>query len=296
MGLRASRAGSTDISKTSRSISSRDREVEFLTRKPARSESNVTVSQEDNSSHGVSQSPLCGLPYELLVEIMGYLSGQSLWSLRQSSTILLSIFEAKALQRFHGEAGLKDRYIPFSMDSVTGTEKNQVARFIRTDREDFVSENGTETGAGTESGSDTGVRYCSSCIEVQSRGERDFRMINMRKTRFCDGCKERHASIFFSPESIEKHDRGIGKLVCIGRAGKITLCSHDSHKPVTWQTIEQAIPKCGDLHRVSCTHRSHEPHPNRWRWKTTGSAFPRLLLARNSICREIQITLARVGI
>lgn len=275
----------------------RGREVKCLERKQAEPRTDLTVSREDVPRSRVS---LCGLPNELLVMVMSHLPRQSLWCLRQTSTVFLSAFEARPFQHLHGELGLRDRYVPFSMKRVTRAERAKMANFIQTDRDSIALGHESETETETEHESDSESpqawtatpEYCSPCVDVQNHGGRDPNLISLRKTYFCDGCKERHAGIFFPPESIEMHDHGGGaQLICFGRTGRVTLCSHNPQHTVTWQAIEQRIPSCGDSYRVACTHRSHEPRPERLVWETSGSSFPRLLLARDPKSSKIHLTL-----
>ncbi|KAI5461562.1 hypothetical protein BGZ63DRAFT_356947 [Mariannaea sp. PMI_226] len=219
-----------------------------------------------------SRSMICDLPTELLLKIMGYLPAESLWAVRQSSRCFLQLFDAKDFRYFHSRPGRKDRYKPFRISAMVTAERNKAAEFIRRNRKQPEA------------------RYCAPCLEVRRRGKQESRLASLLESRFCEGCKERHGGIFFSTESIEKHDRGIGELICIGRLGKMTLCSHDSHEPVTWQTFEQSIPMSHDLKEVACTDRSHEPRA-RGRWVEDGSAFPRLILERWAINDNIEVTL-----
>ncbi|KPM36414.1 hypothetical protein AK830_g10140 [Neonectria ditissima] len=234
-----------------------------------------TGSQADGMARNGTGSPLCDLPNELLVEIMACLPKESLWSLRQASPVFLKIFDTKPFRRFHGEPGVKDRYMPFLISSMTTAEQSEAAKLIRQDRPEQF---------------EPGTRYCASCIEVRNRGECDPRMVSLRKSRFCDGCKERHAGIFFSAESIERHGHGVGELICIGRLGKTSLCSHDSHEPMTWETMERSIPLRGDSYPVACTDRAHEPQVKRSQ-ELPLSAFPRLLATRHYNNKSIGVEL-----
>ncbi|KAH6894119.1 hypothetical protein B0T10DRAFT_558281 [Thelonectria olida] len=208
-----------------------------------------SIQQPAESRHELS---LCDMPNELLLKIMVHLPKQHLWSLRQVSRIFLMLFDAKEFSHLHGKPGLKDPYMPFLIISMTASEKREAAKL-------------------------TSVRrfrkgYCDACVEVLSGGVRHPRTTSLYESRFCEGCRERHAVIFFSAESLEKHDRGTGELICIGRLGKITLCSHDSHEAVTWETIERM-----DRTAVVCTDRSHEPLVEKEN-AVYGSALPQLRL------------------
>lgn len=186
----------------------------WLTQKmPVKSSESVQVepTQKDSVQEEFTEATsLCDLPNVLLEHIMYLLPNESLWSLRQSSIVFFKIFDTKGFRQYHGTPGLKDRYIPFSISLLFPAEKNAVATLILRDRHQLVSMPGQKSFQLEEWPSskrhprsenrawhkDT---YCAQCIAVLKRDEYEPRLINLRRTRFCDGCKERHAGIFFPP-------------------------------------------------------------------------------------------------
>lgn len=166
-------------------------------------------------------------PNEVLVMIMQSLPPESLWSLRQSSVLFTKLFNTCAFRKIHGKPRPKDRHMPFHFRAVAEDQRKEADRLIQLDK--------SVMGFGGKP-----ITHCSASTEVLKRGENYSIKVKLRQTRFCDGCKERHACIFPPLENMRRHDQGVEghQLICIGRLGAITLCPDDLAMPITWKSIE----------------------------------------------------------
>ncbi|KAG6037288.1 hypothetical protein E4U41_005230 [Claviceps citrina] len=123
--------------------------------------------------------------------------------------------------------------------------------------------------------------YCVSCLAAEEDGTLATRLGALRRPRYCWACDEGHPTVLFLPEDLDKHDRDLTKLVCVGRAGHVTLCNHHRCNTITWEHMENLVGQANrDREQASaCVDRSLEPY---WRRtirqeQTAGSAFPRLI-------------------
>lgn len=204
------------------------------------------------------QSLLLSLPNELLLRIMEFLPPESLWSLRQSSLVFFELFEKIVFKRVHSIPGLRDRHVRFNLNRMTMPGRAEAVEQLRRDKTVLS----------------TSKTYCGACADVLSRGEDDPMMVQLRRTRFCDGCSKRHLSIFFSPESIRQYESGaIERLLCVGRVGTMTLCSHERAPTLTWKKMEEVITKRNDFEAI-CKDVCHKPY---------GAACPRIWAHRRLI-------------
>ncbi|KAG9255327.1 uncharacterized protein F5Z01DRAFT_48983 [Emericellopsis atlantica] len=173
---------------------------------------------------------LAQLPDDILVLIMKQLSPDSLWALRQTSSIFFRIFKSEDFCRFHGEPGCHDRHWPFSLRSLTPDERETVRKYIRPSN---AARKGTMA-----------MERCGACAEVHKRGEHDRRLVRLRRLYFCHACKENHAGVFFSAQSLREYKRG-ADIMCIGRIGWSTLWSQSSTPPITWETLDKVMSQEG---------------------------------------------------
>jgi hypothetical protein len=187
---------------------------------------------------------LCNLPTVILVDIMLILPPESLWALRQSAATFLEIFDSRPFLHLHGRPGACDPHMPFSTLFMTEAQKSAIKTLTEYQQPEKTR--------------------CSKCSEVYKLGDRDPRLVRLRELRCCEGCKERHAGIFFSAESLYNHNRGVGKLVCLGQLGQMSLYGHKSHRPITWDLIQTRILGRADKLSASCTYCSHLPRMGSW--------------------------------
>ncbi|KAG9259217.1 uncharacterized protein F5Z01DRAFT_746537 [Emericellopsis atlantica] len=218
---------------------------------------------------------LAQLPEEVLLLIMKKLSPDCLWAVRQTSSVFFRLFQSRDFSASHGDPTLKSRQATFLLESLTADQRQIIRKHSRTGPEQ-------ELVADKPPVSQDGHR-CASCAEVHQRGEHDPRLINLRQLYFCDACQENHAGIFFPAQSLRKYlNKTGGSLVCIGRLGLCTLCSHSSHAPVTWHAVEQVMLTTGErrkkntfyqdpdhMHAVTCLKTDQK-------MRKVMCAFPRL--------------------
>ncbi|KAM7212141.1 hypothetical protein V8F06_012466 [Rhypophila decipiens] len=121
---------------------------------------------------------------------------------------------------------------------------------------------------------DRGKR-CDSCHDYQQSGRAEEILSRFSRRVWCSGCKEEHALILFSATQrcMPEHTR-----ICIGREGRIRLCSHEA---VSWEDIHRTprIFEDSQSRRLlrSCTHQSHHsPETNLFK----SLAVPKLLISK----------------
>lgn len=143
------------------------------------------------------------LPTELLVAIMRRLPPLFLWAFRQCASLFLRLFNThQAFYIYHGDPRPKERYFPFRMATLTVNEIQEALTMLRRRGESAEPE----------------WQYCKPCMDVLGRGESDPVLTTLLKTRFCTGCQERHAALFFTAEDIKRFDQcQTEELVCTGR-------------------------------------------------------------------------------
>lgn len=182
---------------------------------------------------------------------MAHLDPPSMYALRQSSKVFVRLFSDNLFRRYHGHTRLATICTYFPMDSLTVREREETARCLQRDM------------------------YCKSCLATRHGPDWDTRLAALQEELFCQGCKTHHPRFLFFPESIEDHKRGVGRLLCVGRLGRVTLCSHStSRTTTTWQTIESNAGVCDN---TVCMHPSHLSSTGAKSRKGL-SAFPRLSL------------------
>lgn len=221
----------------------------------------------------------------MIVKIMTHLPPSSLYLFRQSLTIFLRIFDDRAFHLYHGKLHIKTQRTEFRLDSIPSDEREDIPPLLHSSL------------------------YCSQCLDSRHSEEHASKMTRLDQMIFCHGCRENHARILFSPKSIERYNNGAEEHICIGRLGRVTLCSHAFHQPVTWKTEQRhANPPRGFLRAPSlswsgnwtwqtvddydymsrnvwklvvCTDRSHRAS-GKWENNFGISSFPRLLLRGQS--------------
>lgn len=213
------------------------------------------------------------LPNEIWVQIMRHLPPGCLWSLRQSSSLFCMLFGSEmAFRPLHAIPGPKDLNVRFNINPLSAAERKDARELLlRDERLVYDVEDRPES-------------YCASCTEVSERGDHPVK-IKLWQTRYCDGCKERHFCLFFPPECLEKYDNGaLNSLVCIGRLGAVTVCSHELATPLTWNKFEDEVLRHDELSldcgfELVCKNKCHRPSP-KTKQTLYGSACPRLVAAK----------------
>ena len=190
---------------------------------------------QDALSQTITPPPaLFSLPEELLLQIMRYLDPGSLRLLRQSSAVFCRLFGDKSVLKFHDETP-KNTFVRFATGRLTAMEQEVASRNLQRDM------------------------YCDLCLQTRNASDWDMRLAKLQEKLFCDGCQKDHARFFFFffPENIQIHEEGRGQLLCVGRLGWVTLCSHSTPQTTTaWRTIENIS---GYRDNTVCTHPSHRP-------------------------------------
>jgi hypothetical protein len=195
------------------------------------------------------------LPKPVLIKIMMGLTPISLWSLRQASALFRTLFDDRQFYPFHDEAGLHDAHMKLSFGMMSEEERREGRAMLQSRQEQEVK------------------NWCTACTKVRLRGEFEPAVIKLRELRFCDACGERHASIFFPQESIERGDEN---LVCIGRLGKWELCSH--MEPIMWDSLRDILSVPNIEKFGGCPHLEHQRCSKKG--STKYHSFPRMFLIR----------------
>ena len=173
-----------------------------------------SLPQEALSQTTTPPPALFSLPEELLLQIMRYLDPGSLCLLRQSSAVFCRLFGDKLFLKFQDETP-KHTFVRFAIGRLTAMEQEVASRNLQRDM------------------------YCDLCLKTRNARDWDMRLAKLQEKLFCDGCKRYHARFFFFPENIQIHVEGRGQLLCVGRLGRVTLCSHSTPQTTTaWRTIE----------------------------------------------------------
>lgn len=248
---------------------------------PAASKISVVVLGEKSVANKVEGHKVvrCDLPYlprGIIIRIMEFLPPLSLWSLRQASVVFFHLFRTPSFTSFHADPGLHERHPRFNRQTLAGPERDTAVIQLQRDRESRKPPLDV---------------YCDACCSVQGRGERDPRMIKLRALRYCEGCRENHAGIFFEPEARERYDRGEGGLLCLGMTGKLSLCGHVSKHALMWRDLDRRwFSDDMELPGEFCRHRSHQGMVPPWNWwGFLPSSIPRISIVHGRFSDSIDL-------
>ncbi|KAK2592670.1 hypothetical protein QQS21_009637 [Conoideocrella luteorostrata] len=200
------------------------------------------------------------LPNEIILQIMGYLPPCSLYCLRQTSSLFMALFDLQLFKIYHKKSISFSNHAGFDLQILCASEQDAVASYLHHDM------------------------FCSSCLAAEGAGIIDTRLKALRRLQYCNGCERQHINALFFPEDGEEQDNNSGGRTCIGLHGHITLCSHRSCKPTTWQELGPHVRPFENcyVYKSACTDLSHQPE-----WKHNdhvylgGTPFPRLIVSRS---------------
>lgn len=177
--------------------------------------------------------PLCGLSTDVMDAILDCLKPADLFWFHQTSRGVSTAVESyitRHLTRFSRSfAGPQDKtfWIIFLRRNIDESERKLLVEF---------------------SGS------CRKCRQLTARGYRPGRASHVHvRDVYCSGCKRDHAPVFFSFEQLMTDD---AKRLCIGRLGKVSLCSHDSSVAISWADLETYGPQLSHWNELSTTIRT----------------------------------------
>ncbi|KAM7204248.1 hypothetical protein V8F20_003661 [Naviculisporaceae sp. PSN 640] len=115
-------------------------------------------------------------------------------------------------------------------------------------------------------------RRCDACHEYQESGQIEKTLWLLRHPLWCSGCRKYHPLLFFSAKQRETSP---DQRICIGREGKVRLCSHES---LTWAQLHSAARSAkysaDPVTIKSCSNKSHNSPKSWWR----SPIFPELAL------------------
>ncbi|KAM7223905.1 hypothetical protein V8F06_000921 [Rhypophila decipiens] len=118
---------------------------------------------------------------------------------------------------------------------------------------------------------DETAKQCESCGVHQKSGQVRRTLEHFRKqSLWCSGCRKSHSLLLFS--AAQRNDAiPNSQRICIGREGKIRLCSHEA---ISWDELERNVDdrendwaKGGSLYQEimrMCRHKSHQSPTSRW--------------------------------
>ena len=192
--------------------------------------------------HNLTSSPLCRLPEELLLDIMGRLDLVSIHCLRRSSRLFLRLYSSPIFRSSHGNnKGRLQTYQHWyrSKCQLRDTWPKELQALLDKDM----------------------TNYCDDCREKRMHHSWTSKIVALTKDYLhCSGCGIDHPTCLFS-----KTQRLISPKarVCIGREGFVRVCSHLT---VTWQNITLTGKRLANLDTDfatvllnKCKHESHHP-------------------------------------
>ena len=194
------------------------------------------------------------LPDELLLHIMEYLDPTDLYILRQTSSVFARLFKDRLFAKYHGYKETRNGHVHFSMASLPKARRRALVARLQRDM------------------------FCTTCIEARYSSNWASRLSALQEMVHCDGCERSHPKMFFFAEDIVNRKTGCEQLLCVGRLGRVSLCSHRTPRTTaTWRSF----PTYG--HDISvCTHPSHQP-VNSVRKNSTRSALPWMTLSSSNL-------------
>ncbi|KAF4449332.1 F-box domain cyclin [Fusarium albosuccineum] len=175
-----------------------------------------------------SRSKLVQLPKELLLEIMHNLPHSSLYLLRQTCREFFRLSKHKSLADFNAE------FSRVQNESFCTSRREYEQRLIIRDTLARAS-------------------HCNDCNRLRETGALKQKMIELYQPKFCSGCRQHHAALFFAPN--QRRTKSEGGAPCLGRIGHFVLCSHKSLAGHDLETIRNARLE----EKIICTDRSHLP-------------------------------------
>ncbi|KAG5924352.1 hypothetical protein E4U42_004661 [Claviceps africana] len=202
---------------------------------------------------------LLNLPNETLLDIMSYLDEGGLYSLRQTSSLFRTLFDAPQFNFCHQESTLVGRHMAFDIKTIHPGNERLIRHWVNRDK------------------------YCSSCLAIEESGILQKKVEALEELRYCDGCGEQHLDALFLPKDSKEYEEGSGQQTCIGRLGHVKLCDQHSTSIITWQDIERRATKPWNdpPYMSACTDRSHGPpsisHVVEFD-QLSGCSFPRLIV------------------
>ncbi|KAF4989247.1 hypothetical protein FDECE_14782 [Fusarium decemcellulare] len=175
-----------------------------------------------------SRSKLVQLPKELLLEIMHNLPHSSLYLLRQTCREFFRLSKHKSLADFNTE------FSRVQNESFCASRAEYEQRLIIRDILARTSN-------------------CNDCNRFRETGALKQKMIELYEPKFCSGCRQHHAALFFAPN--QRRTKSEGGAPCLGRIGRFPLCFHKSLAGHDLETIRNARLE----EKIICTDQSHLP-------------------------------------
>jgi hypothetical protein len=196
--------------------------------------------------HNLTCSPLCRLPEELLLDIMGRLDLVSIQCLRRASRLFLRLYSSPIFR------------------STQQPERTVLDSFEHWDepRDDLPDNHWSEE---LQILLDKDItNYCQDCQERQINQNHRWRRKHTTLTKdylYCSGCHTEHPVCLFSKT---QRSRCCRIRVCIGREGFIRVCEH---LVITWEDVINTALKLSILNTddyttvflKKCKHESHFP-------------------------------------
>lgn len=159
-------------------------------------------------------NPLCRLPDEILLLIMGHLDDLALFCLRHSSRTFQRLFSSKDFRQYHMGSGR------VWMDQKTWYNGEKPGEMLVRDR------------------------YCERCEYMHRVKHRDPRFQALIEQRLsCAPCKRTHPAALFSAA---QRRAGDSSRICIGHEGSFRVCDHVT---LSWEDVEKWVTMFGDLEK-----------------------------------------------
>ena len=181
--------------------------------------------------HNLRCSPLCGLPEELLLEIMKLLDPLSIQCIRRASRLFLRIYSSHEFSHSHSTALVGAPFVPWRHPLRTFWEP--IARLQPLLHRDVAE-------------------YCADCRGKRKSKEWSGLLDRLTKEYlYCAACQTKHPVGLFSAAQRQELEHYDQQRVCIGQEGHVRICEH---KVLKWSEIIQTARFLKQLRTTSISH------------------------------------------
>ena len=153
--------------------------------------------------YNLTQSPLCRLPDEVLLDIMEYLDLPSLMCLRQTSRIFLILFSSPSFRKYHP---------PWAEDDLSSWTPPCILSSAECERFRSLIDKD---------------KFCPDCLNARIQGDRNSKLKTlMTRMLYCNTCEMKRSALFFSASQRFTNFTGRKKRVCLAHEGYMRICQH----------------------------------------------------------------------
>lgn len=180
-----------------------------------------------------TNSPLLRLPDKVLINIMRYLDGSAMYSVRHTSRTFLRLFSSDEFTTLQAKS--KNLIRPWA-HQFTSQLDQRVLEYYRRDA------------------------YCPACAHVRREKRKDPRYEALfHQSLWCAGCGEDHPAAAFAIWQRREPD---DSRICIGHEGHFRICAH---RTISWLDVQEWLAAVAHLDAYGvnsvggnlCTHPDH---------------------------------------